>query len=300
MNIAIITITYNDEYKLNEWYRWYLEYRDAVSLHIIVDNNSEKAYKQKVRDLFTESHIIERKSNGGCTGAYNDGIKVALSHPEIDTILLLGNDIRITANSILVLYDFLFSKEEFGMVSPIILSPKTGLIECYGSKLNWLGINMRPYIGLEFNDTAVPDYRIVEYVTGGINLSKRSFYEIVGLQDEKLFMYADELDMYHRAKSKGFVEAVTCKSHAWHCHINPDSDTIRKPLMYYLHGRNVVYLFKKHYPKKWLFLSLTRFVFSFIAFVLHLFDKDQRIIFIQHCKGYWAGLRNNMDNSFIQ
>ena len=41
-------------------------------------------------------------------------------------------------------------------------------------------------------------------MSGGMNLGKREFYEKVGLQDEKLFMYSDEVDIGTRAKKLGF------------------------------------------------------------------------------------------------
>lgn len=300
MKIAAITITYNDDYKFKEWCEHYEEYKNAIALHIIVDNSSTPDYLQMVKSYFTNSIIIERDTNGGCTGAYNDGLRKALECSDVDSIMLIGNDIRISSNDIIKLYDFLYSKSEYGMVSPVLLSPSTGKIECYGSKLNIWGVDVFPYLGCDYNDPSLPLYREVEYVTGGMNLSKREFYERVGLQDEKLFMYADELDMYCRAKKASYKEAVTKSAVAYHCHINPKQSTIRRPEMYFLHGRNIVYLYKKHYKIIWVFKFLARFIMLSTPFLLHPLNKDQRTIFKNHCKGFRAGLIGNMDNSFMQ
>ena len=40
MNVAAITITYNDDYKFTEWLGHYQEYKDELYLHIVVDNHS--------------------------------------------------------------------------------------------------------------------------------------------------------------------------------------------------------------------------------------------------------------------
>ena len=200
MKIAAITITQNDGYKFKEWCEHYEEYKDVLYLHIIVDNKSNPDYLQKVKDYFTSSVIIERSSNGGCTGAYNDGIQEALKDKDVDSVMLVGNDIKISAEDVKELHRFLYSNEEYGMVSPILLSPGSDIIECYGSQLNAIGIDKRPFVGIHANDESLPPYREAEYVTGGMSLSKREFYEKVGLQDDNLFMYADELDMYYRAK----------------------------------------------------------------------------------------------------
>ena len=37
MNVAAITITYNDDYKFTEWLGHYQEYKDELYLHIVVD-----------------------------------------------------------------------------------------------------------------------------------------------------------------------------------------------------------------------------------------------------------------------
>lgn len=95
MKIAAITITYNDDYKFREWCIYYNEYKSEIDLHIIVDNGSEQQYLKQVKSFFTDSIIIERKTNGGCTGAYNNGLKMALEREDIDAILLIGNDIRL-------------------------------------------------------------------------------------------------------------------------------------------------------------------------------------------------------------
>lgn len=60
MNIAAITITYNDGYKFKEWVEHYQEYKSELYLHIIVDNGSEDEYMAQLKSTFTDSIIIER------------------------------------------------------------------------------------------------------------------------------------------------------------------------------------------------------------------------------------------------
>ena len=300
MNIAAITITYNDDYKFKEWCEHYEVYKDVIKYHVIVDNSSTPEYLAKVKSYFSNSIIIENKVNEGCTGAYNKGIAKALEFKDVDSIMLIGNDIRIGSNDIQKLYEFLFSKENYGMVSPVLLTPGTNIIECFGSKLNYLAVDQRPYVGECIDDNNIPPYRECEYVTGGMNLSKRAFYEKVGLQDEKLFMYADELDMYFRSKKNGFVEAVTKDSVAYHCHINPNNSNIRRPEMFYLHGRNIVYLYRKHTPRSWFAKFIIRYTRILLPVILHPFNKEQRVIFKYFSKGFLAGIKGNMDNSFMQ
>ena len=127
MKVACITIAYNDDYKFEEWCKWYDIYKEELYLHIIVDNGSQKEFLDRVKAYFTNSHIIERKTNGGCTSAYNDGIRYALADPNVDAIMLLGNDIKCKKGSIKELYNYLFSDEKFItlMLSKDLLVPSS-------------------------------------------------------------------------------------------------------------------------------------------------------------------------------
>ena len=58
MNIAAITITYNDEFKFKEWCDHYEKYKEELYLHIIIDNNSTDDYLKKVKSYFNNSIII--------------------------------------------------------------------------------------------------------------------------------------------------------------------------------------------------------------------------------------------------
>jgi GT2 family glycosyltransferase len=260
MKIAAITITYNDDYKFEEWHEHYSEYKDELYLHIIVDNNSNNKYLKKVQETFTDSHIIKRNSNGGCTGAYNDGIKYALSVSEVDAVMLIGNDIRLKKGASTILYDRLFNDPKMGMISPILLTKDSMIAEDFGCNIS-KALIMQPF-GCGVNVQSVNEgINYCEALTGGMNLAKREFYEKVGLQDDNLFMYSDEVDMGLRAMKKGFTMASISEAISWHQHINKDTNSNRRdPYTKYLAGRNKVYVAKKHF-------GILRVIYVFLFYV---------------------------------
>lgn len=248
MKIAAITITYNDDFKFKEWYDHYKEYKDEIFLHIIVDNNSNQEYKEKVKNTFINSHIIERTTNGGCTGAYNDGIGLALANQEVDAIMLIANDIKLKKGAASILYDTLYNDSSMGMISPVLLKSNTdSIIEDFGCSIT-SSLMMKEFsFGKNISELSVR-INYCESLTGGMNLSKRVFYEKVGLQDNNLFMYSDEVDMGLRAKKNGFTMASIIEAVCWHEHINKNiSLDKRDSYTKYLIGRNKVYLAKKHF-----------------------------------------------------
>jgi GT2 family glycosyltransferase len=247
MKIAAIVITFNDDYKFDEWVKHHQVYKHELFLHIIVDNGSKSEYLQLVENTFTESHIIKRTTNGGCTGAYNDGIRFALAYPDVDAIMLIGNDIKLEKGGVTKLYEFLYSSTQYGMISPILLKKDSELVEVYGANIN------PKKLTFEHQYTDVPlsliskEFVVSDSLPGGMNLAKRIFYEIVGLQDEYLFMYSDEVDTGIRARKHNLLMVATKNVVSWHQHINPTSSLVRSPLAGFLWGRNEVYLAKKHF-----------------------------------------------------
>jgi len=272
MNIAAITITYNDEFKFNEWCDHYEKYKEELYLHIIIDNNSTDGYLKKVKKYFNNSVIIEMGYNGGCTASYNAGIKYALADENVDAIALIGNDMMFDKRNMTKLYDFLFNNNKFGMVEPLILN-SNGTINDFGCEIsNYL--TLKPYMSGKKITDINEQFNICSTVTGGMNLAKREFYEEVGFQDENLFMYSDEVDMGIRAKKKGLLMAATKESIAWHMHINPNIETNRRhPFSRYLIARNKTYLARKHYgARKCLNVALF-FIIKAMVSILILFIK---------------------------
>jgi GT2 family glycosyltransferase len=299
MKIAAISITYNDDYKLNEWIRYYNEYQSKLYLHIIVDNNSNDDYYNKLKVYFTRSIIIRRNSNGGCTSAYNDGIKYALADKNVDAIMLIGNDILIYDDSVEHLYNFLYSKNELKMVAPAILKKNSNIVESLGDEINHF-LQMEDIHGNENINSINACYFECETVMGGMNLAKREFYEKLGLQDTNLFMYSDEIDMGLRAKKIGFKMAVTKTAIAWHQHINPGNRELRLPYVAYLQGRNKVYLAGKHFGFSRKYEQFLYHLFIFLVrFIRYFFNKRIRIYQLYFIKGSFNGLISNMDLSSI-
>jgi len=246
MKIAAITVTYNDDYKINSWAEYYNEYKDEIYLNIIVDNGSRPEYIQTVEKLFPESVIIKRMSNDGTTAAYNDGIRCALEHSEVDSIMLIGNDMRVPAGNLSILHEILFSKGEYGIITPILLKKDSDIIEDYGSKITKMLYMAPENTGETLNDS-LPIIKEVASVTGGMNMAKREYYTAAGLQDEKLFMYSDEVDMGLRMAQTKFKAVITRKAIAWHQHISPNNSKSRQGYSEFFMRRNKIYLAYKHF-----------------------------------------------------
>jgi GT2 family glycosyltransferase len=260
MNIASVTVTFNDIHSIDNWWKHYQGYKDDIHTHIIVDNGSEREYLENLKEKFASSVIIGRNINGGTTAAYNDGIKYALGVPEIDSILLVANDIKLDRNTLTELHRLLFYDIRNGMVGPVLLKGKSNLIESYGTIIRRnLTIN-RLYHSEELTNK-LPETLEVDLLPGGMNLAKREIYEKVGLQDESLFMYGDETDFDIRVKQEGYKIIVTKRAIAMHQHINTNYSKYGSDQLWYYNNRNIILL---NYRYSDSLMALRTFLYLFI------------------------------------
>lgn len=298
--IALITVTLNDGYKLREWHEHYLEHREAIGLHIIVDNGSKPEYLNEVKRLFHDSVIIERGCNGGCTAAYNDGIKRALADPRVNYISLIGNDIRMRPQDFKELVNLINSDKYYGMVAPVIVErDNDDVAVCYGEHIDRRTMNL-VLLNRHIPLSSLPELLETEGLPGGANLASRNFYETVGLQDEKFFMYADEVDMGIRAERAGFLMATTTKSKAWHMHINPPGQANRNPMAAYLMGRNHIYLARKLFGRKETLITVTdrlaKACIFYLSCLKHRKSVEEYRYAYAFMRGVFAGIRGDMSN----
>lgn len=295
IKLAGVVITYNDGFKFEEWCKWYDAYREELDLLIIVDNGSEPEYLMRVESYFKDAIIIKRSNNGGCTSAYNDGIKCALKDAEVTHIALIGNDIRIERGGLSKCVRLLDSRDDLGMVAPVLLNADSDIVADYGCSIN-KDLSMNPYgVGLSYQNLE-PQMRICEAVTGGMNVSKRSFYEVVGLQDETLFMYSDEVDMGLRAKKAGFKMAVTKEAKSWHQHINIPGNKRRMPFSRYLIARNKVYVAYKHFGLGRALFVFNKFLFTSMKGMLICAINGNRVMMTEYKWMLWGAINGIVRN----
>lgn len=294
----MITVTRNDIYRFDEWVSYYQEYKDDISMHIIVDDASERDYVNKIKTVFSNSIVIERKVNGGSNAAVNDGLRCALQNENIDAIMVLDNDIQFVKGSIKKLYTYLFSDNDLGVVGPLVLKCNSDIVEDFGVNLTYFSSQFI-YQGYSLKSIPKSKKLYVDIVPGGITMAKRTFYEKVGLQDESIFMYCDERDMSYRAKSAGYKLGVISDAVCWHQHkyCPPIGKRLKSV---FLTERNKIYLIKKYKGiLNALLNSLWTIIKSTIVLFIHPFSSQVRFNYKQTVLGVCNGICGRLINDDI-
>lgn len=247
MRIAAVSVAYNDKRQIRLFLEHCHEYMPRLHCHVIVDNGSESSYREELRRSFPNSVFIQREVNGGTTAAYNDGIRYVMQRGA-DAILLIAQDIRLSATSLESMVQALESCPAVGIVGPLLLRPDGSTVEEYGGTIDVRKMTVsKLYTGLSL-DSALPDELCVDFVAGGVNLTRKEVFEQIGLQHERLFMYGDETDFDLRVARAGWRLLVTRRAVAVHAHVGDNSASRPWPL--YFLTRNRLWLIRKHLGRK--------------------------------------------------
>ena len=293
MNIAVITVFCNEIFRLDRWEQYYNEYKNEVSLHVIV-NNGNKEHSEIIKARFPNSIVLDCPSPN-LLKAYNIGLKYVLSSHEIDAIMQITNDVQFKPGAINLLYNTLFAHEDFGIVGPTVLQKESNIIESQG--VLFKGFDSQFLNRGAKMQTPQEDFMLVSWIPAGVIMMKRTAVEKIGFQDESINMYCDELDMAYRLQTMGYKEAIIPQAISWHQHVNYPGSSGRSTRVYYLSSRNHIYIIKKHFGVTSAILySIKRIFYESTLVLYHLFTfKFSKIPFDWiKIRGVFHGLIGDM------
>lgn len=300
MKIATITLFCNERFRLDNWLQYYSEYKDDVYLHVIV-NNGTHSDTEYLKQLFPESLVLYSPTKN-MISSYNLGLQEILKDKEVDAISQITNDIKLSECGFSRLYNFLYSNEHYGMVSPILFNKDSDVICQYGSTINMWNMSYNHNFANCHADEIKDRYMECSGLPGGINLGKRKMYEKIGFQDEQIYMYADETDLGIRIKEAGYVLAVTSDVQAWHQHVNLPGRKLRNPRAAFFMGRNHIYIAKKYFGEKVIICTflynIRKVVIYFIACIVHNRSREEYVYNWYFLCGIWKALCNDFNNDF--
>lgn len=293
MNIAVITVFCNELFRLDRWEQYYIEYRNEVSLHVIV-NNGNKEHSEILKGCFPHSIVLDCPSPN-LLKAYNIGLKYVLANREIDAIMQITNDVQFKPGAISLMYNSLFAHEDFGIVGPTVLQKESNIIESQG--VLFKGFDSHFLNRGAKLQTSQDDFMLVSWIPAGVIMMKRNAVEKIGFQDEAINMYCDELDMAYRLQSMGYKEAIIPNAISWHQHVNNLGSSGRSTRVYYLSSRNHIYIIKKHFgviPA--ILYSFKRIIYESMLVLYHIFTfKFSKILFDWvKIRGVFHGLLGDM------
>ncbi|MCF0159845.1 MAG: glycosyltransferase family 2 protein [Bacteroidaceae bacterium] len=272
---AVVILNYNGAEMLRR-------FLPGVLLHsgpdrvIVADNASTDRSLEVLSREFPAVPVIRLDQNYGFAEGYNQ----ALAQVEAEYVVLLNNDVEVTANWLAPLEEYMDSHPEAAACQPKIRSYRNkerfeyagaagGFIDRYGYPF----CRGRVLDCVEQDHGQYDDITEVFWATGAALFIRLEDYRRAGGLDGRFFAHMEEIDLCWRLRSRGRKIACVPRSVVFHVGgATLSKDNARKT---FLNFRNNLLMLYKNLPESELRPVLrTRTLLDFIALVQFILKMD--------------------------
>ncbi|MCL5675831.1 MAG: glycosyltransferase family 2 protein [Patescibacteria group bacterium] len=206
MDLSIILLSFNTRQLLDECLASIYDNTKNISFEVIVvDNASVDQSREMIKRKYPEVLMIANRTNLGYSAGNNLGIKKAQGR----YLLFLNSDTQTVGNALKVMVEFSDNHPEFGILGPKIVNPDKTPQRSIGSFYSLPRVVLA-MLGLErlgFGRKTQEEIGQVDWVCGAAIMVKREVFNKIGLWDENLFMYMEEVELCYRAKKNSITTA---------------------------------------------------------------------------------------------
>jgi GT2 family glycosyltransferase len=268
MDISVIIVGWNARHYLELCLESLTTAPPSRSMEIIVvDNASSDGSVEMIEAKFPQVKLIRNSENLGFAKGNNVGIRQSQGR----YVALVNPDVIVFPGCLDALVDFLEQNPQVGNVGPRVLNPDMTLQSscrrfptlwnnfCAATSLATAFKNSRFFAGEHMfyfpHDRILP----VDVLVGCFSMIRRETFDEVGLLDENLFMYGDDVDWCRR-----------CWKAGWHVVFFPGAKAIHDrgkitapyPVRFAVaQQRSVLYYWRKHHGF-WGVVGIRTIVFS--------------------------------------
>ena len=214
---------------------------------ICVDNASSDGSAEAVAERFPEVELIRNEENLGFAGGNNVGLRQALERGA-DWVLLLNNDAVADPGLAQALEAAAAARPDAGVLACKVFFADPPDVLWYA------GMRLRPGIGWHRHDGysrrddgRFDTMRDVESATGAAMAVSRTALERVGLLDEELFAYVEDVEWCLRIRRAGFGVVFVPGARVWH-KVSAAMGGAGSPTGLYYDTRNTLAVLERHRP----------------------------------------------------
>jgi N-acetylglucosaminyl-diphospho-decaprenol L-rhamnosyltransferase len=253
MSLAIVIVSWNVAPLLVDCLRSIPAGAGEMDHHVmVVDNGSTDESAEIVARQFPRVQLIRNSQNVGFTRANNQGTLESLNQAkgqDIPYVLLLNCDTVVRPLALQAMVRFLDEHPDVGAVGPRqVRADGSPLPYTFGRDptLRYLlarGLN-RLLFHHPLHDWATETVQEVDWISGACLLARREAIDQVGLLDENIFMYFEDVDWCLRFRQAG-----------WKVYYNPQvkiihlggQSLIKNPAAQQAYYGSLEYFYAKHY-----------------------------------------------------
>ena len=253
LKLAVVVVSYNT---VNHLRRCLLSLRQnplsmGTCVTIVVDNASSDGSPKMVKKRFPEAYLIENSDNRGFAKASNQGIRAV----NADYYLLLNSDAAMMGDALDVMVSYMDTNTDVGTVGGQIFTedgnvqPSTLQFPTYWNLLFARSslLARLPVFRWKMQELRkVPeDVTDVPAIAGGCMLLRSETLRLLGLLDERFFMYLEDTDICKRMWKNKW--RVVFNPNARILHSWGASSKKRREKAFWWHHISMFKYFQKHY-----------------------------------------------------
>jgi GT2 family glycosyltransferase len=285
VDISVVIVGWNAKHYLELCLESLLKAPPRRSMEVlVVDNASSDGSVEMIKGKFPWVKLIESSENLG----FAKGNNVAIRQCQGRYIALVNPDVIVFPGCLDVLADFLDQNPRVGNVGPQVLNPDMSMQStCRRFPTLWNNFCTATGLSARFKNSRIfagehmfyfPHDRTlaVDVLVGCFSMIRRETFEAVGLLDEGLFMYGDDVDWCRRARNAGWEVVFHPAGQAIH---DRGKITAPYPVRFAVaQQRSILYYWSKHHGLwgVWgirmimLFHHALRYSVAVLSSVLHL------------------------------
>jgi GT2 family glycosyltransferase len=247
--VAAVVVTMEKEHEAAACLTSLIEGSYPLVRIVVVDNGSRDGSVARLRRRFADRSIVEfvcNPENVGYASAANVGIRRTLH--DVEAVLLVNDDAELAVDAVDRMVNELTTSGAVGFAAPLIAYKQSPHLVWSGRpRYSWLkGGLIDPQRNQPLPlDRSIP--RQANIATGCVLLARAIALREVGLFDEELFVYGEDMDLLLRAQRAGWGIVHVPQAQAWHSahygHLRVCSVVAAHHL-----GRSHVVVIRKHAP----------------------------------------------------
>ncbi len=209
--ISIIILNYNGEKFLENCLESIFRETTLDFEIVVIDNNSPDKSGEKISSKYKTCNFILNKKNLGVSEGFNIGIK----NSKGKYVVLLNNDLIVGPKWLDYLFEAYKQKGD-GLYQPKFLKMNDrNVVDSAGNLINIFGFGF----SREKGQKDYLQYNTIEeigFAAGTCLFCSKEIFNKIGLLDEKLFAYNEDLDLGWRAKLLNYKSYYVPKSIVYH------------------------------------------------------------------------------------
>lgn len=269
--VFIVIVNYNGQKTLPGCLRSIFRLEYPLFRVVVVDNASTDGSLEVAKKRYPNAHYIRNSDNVGFARGANVGIRFALDQ-RAEYVWLVNPDALVSEDSLQMLIELMERNARVGMASPLILSPTRRAVWFGGGRIAWFRFRA---IHTTLRSKTIPFE--TGFLSGCALLVKSPVFRIVGLFDERFFLYYEDADLSVRSKRAGFPIVVHPQATVTH-----SEESRNNPEKLYWLVRSGLLFFSKNIPvwgrPYFILITFLRTLFVILRIAIRKDDTDLRSV----------------------